>query len=467
MHIRVGTRRSLLAMTQSKWVAAQLQALDPLLEISFVGIETQGDRILDVPLTDVPGKDFFVQELDQALLAQEVDITVHSMKDLSLDRPDTIMLAAVPKRENPRDMLILHEGAGKHVRLGSSAPRRMALVPGFMQDVLGMTCDMVPIRGNVPTRLAHSDVDGVILAAAGIARLAEHSLLQGKRYAYLPLTHVPGAPAQGALAIECLTKRQDIRDLLAKIHDEKSARHAHAERQVLADWGGGCHQPLGATSFEVPGLGAMLIVRGVRDGRMHEEFRWSDAPVAPSHARYWDGMQHRPETRWTRLPHACVLKDRVFVAHPRALDENLVMQLQGKHIYVSGLASWKALVQRGLWVEGCAEERGWEYLLSQVADGDWTILTHAGAQYKENVIETYKGVHGYYDPATILELERATHIYWSSVSQVEELLPRASTKACMASGPGKTAQYLESRGIKVQRFPSYEYWKEWSSCSDV
>ncbi len=125
-NLKLGTRRSMLAKAQSHWVARELERLNPGVKIELVGIETQGDRIVDIPLSKIEGKEFFVAELDQALASGEVDLTVHSMKDLSLERPREIRLGAVPKRENPRDILIWNPEilSKKTLRIGTSAPRR-------------------------------------------------------------------------------------------------------------------------------------------------------------------------------------------------------------------------------------------------------------------------------------------------------------------------------------------------------
>jgi hydroxymethylbilane synthase len=127
--LRLGTRRSTLAWAQSLWVAEQLQGAASSRSIELVPIETRGDRITDVPLRELEGKEFFTAEIDQALLTGAVDITVHSLKDLSLERPAGIALAAIPRRENPRDVILFHRDAdarlarGEHLRIGTSAPR--------------------------------------------------------------------------------------------------------------------------------------------------------------------------------------------------------------------------------------------------------------------------------------------------------------------------------------------------------
>src|SRR5580658_1352445 len=140
--LKLGTRRSALARAQSAAVARQLQQQHPGLTVELVGIETQGDRILDKPLSTVDGKEFFTAEIDAALLAGHVDLTVHSYKDLSLVRSDRLLLGAVPRREPPYDMalfapdVLLRLAAGEELRIGSSSPRRASFVPDILRRVL-------------------------------------------------------------------------------------------------------------------------------------------------------------------------------------------------------------------------------------------------------------------------------------------------------------------------------------------
>src|SRR5262249_8607171 len=140
--LRLGTRRSALAWAQSLWVAERIEALNPGTRVELVPIETRGDRITDVALSRVEGKDFFSAEIDTALLAGDVDLTVHSLKDLRLERPPELALAAIPKRENPRDVIVFRADvaararSGETLRIGTSAPRRLENVPRFLARAL-------------------------------------------------------------------------------------------------------------------------------------------------------------------------------------------------------------------------------------------------------------------------------------------------------------------------------------------
>lgn len=140
--LKLGTRCSLLAMAQSQWVASEVEKYNPDIKVELVGIETRGDQILDIPLSQVEGKEFFVAELDDALIRGRVDFTVHSMKDLSLERPASIVCAAIPQRENPRDVILFSPSVmeklyrGEVLRIGTSSPRRVENIPPFLNQVL-------------------------------------------------------------------------------------------------------------------------------------------------------------------------------------------------------------------------------------------------------------------------------------------------------------------------------------------
>ncbi len=291
--LRLGTRRSLLARAQSSAVARMLERLHPGLSVELVGIDTRGDRILDTPLSQVEGKEFFTAEIDAALREGKVDLTVHSYKDLSLELPAGLHIGAVPARENPRDIVVFAAdvpqrlASGAPLRIGSSSPRRQAFVPAFLQRALpgAPRVELCELRGNVDTRLrrlreprgAERQLDGVVLAFAGLARLWQdeavgaaavlRELLAGLPRMLLPLTLCPAAPAQGALAIECRVNDERTRALLAAIDDPATRAAIDAERALLAQRGGGCHQRFGATQVQVDGPGhAAIFARGWRPG---------------------------------------------------------------------------------------------------------------------------------------------------------------------------------------------------------
>lgn len=242
--LRLGTRGSLLARLQSEGVARALQRIHPGLQIETVVIRTRGDREVDRPLAPLGGKGVFVREIEEALLAGEIDLAVHSLKDLPVDLPAGLELAAVPERIDPADALVSPGGvaiealpAGARVATGS--PRRAALLRECRPDLRE-----VPLRGNVDTRLRRLEegrCEAMILAMAGLIRIDR---LDGRARRLDPSRFVP-APGQGALAVETRRDSEAAR-LVRPLQHAPSAACVAAEQALVAALGGGCQLPLGA-----------------------------------------------------------------------------------------------------------------------------------------------------------------------------------------------------------------------------
>ncbi|MEZ0166354.1 hydroxymethylbilane synthase [Kineococcus sp. LSe6-4] len=239
--LRLGTRRSALATTQSSWVADALRRDGS--QVELVEVTTHGD-VNRAPLAQIGGTGVFVSALRDALLAGEVDLAVHSLKDLPTAAAEGLALAAVPEREDPRDALV---AAGRTLaelpagaRVGTGSPRRQALLQDLRPDL-----EVVAIRGNIDTRLgyvASGELDAVVLAAAGLARIGRAAEVSEF---FAPATFVP-APGQGALAVECRAGDEEVRAALARLDVPAVRRAVAAERQVLASLEAGCSAPVGA-----------------------------------------------------------------------------------------------------------------------------------------------------------------------------------------------------------------------------
>lgn len=248
-HVVVGSRQSALALTQTNQVIELLRGIAMQagwqLEFSVRKIVTQGDRILDVTLSKVGGKGLFVKEIEQALIDGEIDLAVHSMKDVPSVLPDSLMIGAVPARVDPRDALISRGNVPlsdlpRGALVGTSSLRRACQLKSYRPDLR-----MESIRGNIDTRLKKLESEGfdaIVLAAAGLHRIG----WQERVSEYLsPEICVP-AVGQGALGIECRTDDREIRALLAKLNDRDSELAVAAERGFLARLNGGCQVPIGA-----------------------------------------------------------------------------------------------------------------------------------------------------------------------------------------------------------------------------
>ncbi len=259
--LRLGTRRSALALTQARAVAAALLRHGHAVEM--VEVVTEGDRS-GAPLTQIGGTGVFVTALRDALLDGRVDLAVHSMKDLPTAPLDGVALGAVPVREDPRDVLVHPGGLGlvelpRGTRVGTGSPRRAAQLLA-----LGYGLEPVAIRGNVGTRLqkaADGEVDALVLARAGLARLGRLDVVTE---VIDPLQVLP-APAQGALAIEVRSDEPAVAAAVAVLDDPDSRAATIAERALLAALGAGCLAPVGALAEVADGGdgGAELFLRAV------------------------------------------------------------------------------------------------------------------------------------------------------------------------------------------------------------
>ena len=242
-HLRIATRKSALALWQAEYVKARLEQLDPSVQVSLVPMVSRGDQLLDSPLAKIGGKGLFVKELETAIINDEADLAVHSMKDVPMQFPEGLGLYAICEREDPRDAFVSNHHdkvdampAGSVV--GTSSLRRQAQLMARRPDLTVRF-----LRGNVNTRLAKLDAgeyDAIILAAAGLMRLGFDSRI---RYAMPPEESLP-AGGQGAVGIECRTSDTQLHALLAQMNDEDSALRVRAERALNTRLNGGGQVPI-------------------------------------------------------------------------------------------------------------------------------------------------------------------------------------------------------------------------------
>ncbi|GAA1322790.1 hydroxymethylbilane synthase [Streptomyces sanglieri] len=245
--LRLGTRRSKLAMAQSGMVADAVSEVTGR-AVELVEITTYGDTSRE-HLAQIGGTGVFVAALRDALLRGEVDFAVHSLKDLPTAQPEGLVLAAVPVREDPRDVLVARDGLTfeqlpSGARIGTGSPRRMAQLNAYARNH-GLDIETVPIRGNVDTRIGFvrsGELDAVVLAAAGLSRLGR----TGEVTDFLSVDTVLPAPGQGALAIECAETSADLAAALAELDDPYTRAAVTAERALLAALEAGCSAPVGA-----------------------------------------------------------------------------------------------------------------------------------------------------------------------------------------------------------------------------
>jgi hydroxymethylbilane synthase len=258
MNIVIGTRGSKLALAQAEWVAHRLRGIG--VELSLRVIRTTGDRQASAPSDIGPG--VFVKEIEQALLSGEVSLAVHSLKDLPTGPRQGLWLAAVPEREDPSDALVMMSGSGLSdlaigARVGTGSPRRAAQLRAHRQDL-----ELVPVRGNVDTRLGkleRGDFDALVVASAGLIRLGMADRITQR----LPSEICLPAPGQGALALQVRQDDERTRAFVSRLDHGPSRAAAAAERAFLEQLGGGCTIPVGALGRVD---GDRLVLEGVVAG---------------------------------------------------------------------------------------------------------------------------------------------------------------------------------------------------------
>jgi len=283
--LKLGTRGSPLAMRQAELVARALRNRWPDLEVTLIPIKTSGDKLLDVQLAQVGGKGLFVKELEEALLADQIDLAVHSLKDLPVTLPSGLRLGAIMVREDPLDALVARDGLQftglpTGSRIGTSSLRRQVQLLHRRPDL-----QIVPLRGNVETRLRKLEtlgLDAVVLAAAGLIRLGLQDRITERLQPELSLPAI----GQGALAIEIREDDQRVAALVHRLDDRETRLATAAERAFLRRLGGSCVTPIAAFGkIEGESLQLTGMVASLDGKRMVKQVRRGDAS-APEEVGY-------------------------------------------------------------------------------------------------------------------------------------------------------------------------------------
>ena len=259
--IRLGTRGSILALAQAKIVEEQIIKTDPDITVELRIIKTSGDKITDRPLQEFGGKALFVKELEEALHRREIDLAVHSMKDMEMPLPDGLIIACVLELEDPRDVWIsrdekklleIHEKA----RVGTCSPRRAAQILSLRPDL-----EIVPLRGNIDTRLqkmALGACDATLLAYAGLKRIHYTEVITE---ILDPQIMIP-AVAQGIIGIEVREEDTELQKILTTLNHQETEKQIHVESQLLQGFGGDCTTPVAGWSY-MDATGDVMSLHGV------------------------------------------------------------------------------------------------------------------------------------------------------------------------------------------------------------
>jgi len=312
---KIGTRGSLLALTQATQVKNELERISGK-SFELVIIKTEGDQKTDLPLWQMTGANYFTKELDAALIEKSIDLVIHSYKDLSYERPPQIELTAITKRQFAHDILLIKKECVENLKqkrqptlnIGTSSPRRIYNIEHYLKEFLPYPEAIQEIktsmlRGNVNTRiekLVRGDFDAIVLALAGLERLSCDEkatavlkpLLNDLTYMVLPRSTFPSAAAQGALAIETLKHRDDqgeLKKIIEMVHDQETAKEVTVERQAFHDYGGGCHLAVGINAHNTP-YGLLSFHQGYFNGLISKKTLLNETSHQTFKGKLFNGM---------------------------------------------------------------------------------------------------------------------------------------------------------------------------------
>ena len=486
MRLTILTRASELARLQGLLVERTLQRILPGASITRTARDSSGDRDRQTPLWQLGDKGAFTSDLSDALTSGAADLVVHSWKDLPIEpRRDTLVAATLP-RGDARDVLLIRQDAADGrtpwLRILSSSPRRALMLGQSLPELLPWpveTIECLPVRGNVPTRierLMEGAGDGLVVAKAALDRLLDpespfaqtaaaiRASLAQCRWIVLPLREHPAAAAQGALAIEIARSNAPLEEALQRVNHRQTWRAVVKERELLARFGGGCHQAIGANVLPLP-FGDVISVRGrADDGQAIEQWTLARDRAGQQTRASAEMVWPRPDERDLVTRSALGVRppddDRGwYVTRDYALPHDWPVD-PGRVVWVAGPSTWRKLAARGVWVNGSAEGLGVfdPACIDRLAGRAmaWHRLTHAGADVPD-ALPTYDA-----DVQLPPDLATRTHFFWRSASEFRKALAacpgvRDRWHAC---GPGHTFEVVEriAGPARVRPVLAYEEW---------
>jgi hydroxymethylbilane synthase len=495
---KVVCRGSLLSRAQAEYFVDKLKLIEPKSKFTIVVKDTAGDRDQQKLLQDMDGKDFFTKEIQDFLIDGHADFAVHSLKDVSSELFFKNNDYAVISREDPRDVAIFNDdvlhsiGKGIKLRLGTSSPRRALMATRFLKQSLPTinkrqpAIEAQPIRGNVDTRLQKlhtGQYDGIILAIAGLNRLLNYPdareivsrLLRNKRIMVLPLIECPPPPGQGVIVAETRPDNDGARELLRKVDNATLREDTRKERMMAAKYGAGCHQQFGVVHVSTPDISFTYGAGTGSDGMAFS--RYDPYPVLNATGKNifsaGDHMGSFFRYEFPSLQSESLGTPAVLVASQHALhSEGTTSELGGKRIWTAGTKTWRHLAEKGLWVEGCADALGLEFIapwlsgpLIGLSRNDLTILTDADSAVEWRT-------DGWTSRATYsVKVERskalaetiaaADIVFWTSFRQFAAYRDVIKPDVTHCCSTGRTATLFREAGITPVVFAGIKGFNEW------
>jgi hydroxymethylbilane synthase len=500
-HFKIICRNSKLSLIQGHTAQQLIEKKDPSVSVEVLSKPSRGDLDLTTPLYLMGDKNIFTKDIEAVLWAGEADFAVHSMKDISAEKlTDPNFSVAIIERNDVRDVVIFNQNIldllkkGEKIRLGTSSLRREELIPTFLKKALPKLSDKpieietLTIRGNVDTRLRklkNGDYDCITLAAAGLNRLMVFEpeiveILRGLPKMLMPIAEVTPAAGQGALLVECLSKNKDATALIQQINDPQLLSNILKERDFTKQYGAGCHQRFGVVNFDVKGIN-VSIIKGKSDDKdvddMDFETPFGDLIKdkklfsASDYMRDFFDYQHftLDDIFYDKLKKT----KTIFVAHHRAASDTMVLDIikSKNNVWASGTKTWYELAKKGVWIEGCSDGFGFEFLnpvferpLFKTDKKDLLILTNEAAEthwqpdYK--TASTYRLTDNL-SPQIIAEIKTSDAFFWTNYEQYQICKPYLKPNIIHACPSGKTAQLFENEGLTPVLFPNIKAFLVW------
>ena len=485
--IKILSRKSNLAVIQAQQVGQKIQEHFSSIKIEYIEKKTQGDIDLKTPLSQMNSTGVFTDDLRNDLIINKCDLAVHSWKDLPLDLGEDTVLAGSLKRADQRDILFIKKNSqekiknSKNIKILSSSPRRIYNLEPFIKDYLPFDLDSIEfenIRGNIPSRFKkflEGEGDGLVMAKAAIDRLLNNHIVEFHKisvaikesikqclWTVTPLSQNPTSPAQGALGIEVLKRNVELIKIIKKISHQKTIDCVKKERQILKNYGGGCHQKIGVSYFFTH-FGMMQSKKGETDDGL-QFYEWKknnfnnildkkakENQIYPfflkDHNLFEREYIKDSVKKINKITERCI-----WISRSSALPMDSKINTTNV-VWTSGIKTWKSLAQRGIWVNGTADGMGenFDNNIDGLTSNSWVKLTHQSAPKTKikDVIYTY----------VLKEIPLNKNIgtkkffYWMSSSAFKYVLRQYPEiiNGYHACGPGNTYEVIK----KVIKDPAH------------
>jgi hydroxymethylbilane synthase len=491
-------RGSWLSLAQAEIFTARVKQFFSDVTINVIVKTTAGDKNQSTPLHLVEGKDFFTKDIQQGLRDGEADFALHSMKDVSSEDFFSNSCYAIINRDILQDVAIFNNNIiskienGESIIIGTSSPRRSNMCIDFLKKALPqydnnkVMLEAKPVRGNVDIRLQKlntGEYDGLILAAAGINRLLQYDdsreviqkLLADKKLMLLPLFECPPAAGQAAVVAETDPGNTAAVALLKAIEDKALTTAIQQERKMAYRYGFGCSQQFGTFHINT-GKTAFGYAAG-KDEHGNDFTEWDFAsPLKPEGKTIFSATDYMKDFfKYENIDGIKISKQTqaIFVSSHKAIHNNaLTLQLQSKKIWAAGTRTWFALAKKGLWINGCADGLGLEFLLPILSQSLFSLQQ----QQLQLITNTSSALHWWqskikaqgtytltatYNQTITAAIIKADIIFWTSFQQYQvykQYINKPVTHCCPA---GKTATLLAQQGIEPVIFPTIKAFIQW------